>query len=485
MAERRVREAEEPDKEPEKELPPPANDTQPARNGASSPASLAARAHALGGPGITNGALGKEGNGAPVKETKEEVAADAHRVPLVPAPAARGPWRSYKEIVAQLAGRIVEAQRPIRVLQALRWDDTVEEHFLKTKQRELPRVDAAYYEKVDLGFDARAKVAGVRTIARDIERELGEGDAIGQDHDEDRARVPRRRPDARRRAGRRRSTSGRASSTARPRTSSPTGARPCATSVSCSTACSRTSTSGRRRLAPHAGLGVAGPRYARNLDATEAARQLGERLALFFGDTRVSVRGRRRHPRRRRRGERLREGAQRREVQPARHRHPRGARGLGARRHVAQRTGAARGQVAREGAAAHDGRAGGARGAARDVHVPHVSAARAPPQRPRPRRRQGRRRRELPRRLRVVPDRGLRRRRVLPQHAPRLPRRRPRAAARRSPRTPATARASCSTTRSSAARSSTTGSTSCRSSSSARSRTRTSPCSRGASRTGS
>src|ERR1700682_5597897 len=27
-----------------------------------------------------------------------------------------GPWRSYKEIVAQLAGRIVEAQKPIRGL---------------------------------------------------------------------------------------------------------------------------------------------------------------------------------------------------------------------------------------------------------------------------------------------------------------------------------------------------------------------------------
>jgi hypothetical protein len=34
--------------------------------------------------------------------------------------ARRGPWRSYKEQVANIAQRIVDTQRPIRVLQALR-----------------------------------------------------------------------------------------------------------------------------------------------------------------------------------------------------------------------------------------------------------------------------------------------------------------------------------------------------------------------------
>ena len=60
-------------------------------------------------------------------------------VAVSPAPPAAGPWRSYKEIVAQLAGRIVEAQRPIRVLQALRWDNSVEEQFFKSRPRELPQ----------------------------------------------------------------------------------------------------------------------------------------------------------------------------------------------------------------------------------------------------------------------------------------------------------------------------------------------------------
>jgi uncharacterized protein (TIGR02421 family) len=99
--------------------------------------------------------------------------------PSIPAPPSAGPWRSYKEIVAQLAARIVEAQRPIRVLQALRWDDEVERQFLRSRPRELPRIDAAFYERLDLGFAPKDKVAEFEQIARDIDHELGEGDAIG------------------------------------------------------------------------------------------------------------------------------------------------------------------------------------------------------------------------------------------------------------------------------------------------------------------
>ncbi len=96
-----------------------------------------------------------------------------------PSPAA-GPWRSYKEIVAQLADRIVEAQKPIRVLQALRWDDAVEANFFKTTPREMPAVDKGHYDRVDLGFDPRSQAEELEGIARDIVRDLGETDPIAQ-----------------------------------------------------------------------------------------------------------------------------------------------------------------------------------------------------------------------------------------------------------------------------------------------------------------
>jgi uncharacterized protein (TIGR02421 family) len=115
----------------------------------------------------------KNGAGVSADATTQEV------IPTIPPQPAAGPWRSYKEVVAQLAARIVEAQRPIRVLQALRWDDAVEEQFLKVKQRELPKVDASYYEAIDLGFGPREKLEEFEQIAGDVHRELGDRDAIG------------------------------------------------------------------------------------------------------------------------------------------------------------------------------------------------------------------------------------------------------------------------------------------------------------------
>lgn len=97
-------------------------------------------------------------------------------IPSVPPVAAGGPWRSYKEILASLAQRVLDAQRPIRILQALRWPAEVEDQWLRSKQRELPKVT---YED-GLGFDPEAKAREIEGILRDAERELGSGDRLGQ-----------------------------------------------------------------------------------------------------------------------------------------------------------------------------------------------------------------------------------------------------------------------------------------------------------------
>ncbi|HMJ52726.1 MAG TPA: flavohemoglobin expression-modulating QEGLA motif protein [Polyangiaceae bacterium] len=96
------------------------------------------------------------------------------------AAARRGPWRSYKEQVASIAQHIVDAQRPIRVLQALRWEPTVEEAFRRSKYRELPRVGVEEYAKVDLGFEPKAKMEEFEAIAEEVENEFGAKDPIGR-----------------------------------------------------------------------------------------------------------------------------------------------------------------------------------------------------------------------------------------------------------------------------------------------------------------
>jgi uncharacterized protein (TIGR02421 family) len=261
MADRRARETEEAERSGDEKRPtdPPvavvaAPQASPARNGAR-----------------TNGK--EEPNG------KEE-SVDGASVPSVPPPPALGPWRSYKEIVAQLAGRIVEAQRPIRVLQALRWDDSIEEQFSKSKQREMPRVDATYYERVDLGFDPAAKAQEFEQIARDIDRELGEGDAIGG--------IMLKTALEYRDVVRMLAARGTASFYAWSRKlyGSPKDKFPDGKStvrdlgrVLYGILTSVDEWSGS--------MHVTSPAYARTIDAPEAARQLGERLATFFGDAYV------------------------------------------------------------------------------------------------------------------------------------------------------------------------------------------------------
>lgn len=95
------------------------------------------------------------------------------------APAA-GPWRSYKEQVASLSQSIVDAQRPIRVLQALRWEPSVEEAFRQSHCRELPRVGPEEYAKIDLGFEPQAKIEEFEAIMRAIEQHIGTADPIGK-----------------------------------------------------------------------------------------------------------------------------------------------------------------------------------------------------------------------------------------------------------------------------------------------------------------
>jgi uncharacterized protein (TIGR02421 family) len=194
-------------------------------------------------------------------------------------PSTVGPWRSHKEIIARLADRIVDAQKPIRVLQALRWDESIEDQFFKSRPRVLPKVDVAYYENVDLGFEPRAKIEEFDAIASDIDKELGDSDAVGaimlttalEYRDVVRMLTARGTPAfyaaSRKLYGSPKDTFPDGRSTVRDLGRLLYGIL---TSVD--------EREGAGRLA-----------YSRTIDAPEAARQLGERLATFFGHAHVRV----------------------------------------------------------------------------------------------------------------------------------------------------------------------------------------------------
>ena len=85
----------------------------------------------------------------------------------------------YHGTIRELSDRIVEAQREIRILDAIKWDPSVQERFFKAKFKALPEVDRAYYEGRPLSFDTGAKKLEFHAIERDINRLLGRFNPIG------------------------------------------------------------------------------------------------------------------------------------------------------------------------------------------------------------------------------------------------------------------------------------------------------------------
>jgi uncharacterized protein (TIGR02421 family) len=86
----------------------------------------------------------------------------------------------YEQVVHELSERIVNAQKPIRILDALKWDAGIEEYFIKNKYKKLPVIDSAYYQQQNpLAFDPKSKIQEFRDIDRSIRRKLGQYSGVG------------------------------------------------------------------------------------------------------------------------------------------------------------------------------------------------------------------------------------------------------------------------------------------------------------------
>lgn len=77
-------------------------------------------------------------------------------------------------IVQDLSQRIVDAQRKIRILDSIKWDDSIKKEFFKHKGKKLPPVDKEYYEKKPLPFNVFEKQEEFRNILRDAQNQLGQ-----------------------------------------------------------------------------------------------------------------------------------------------------------------------------------------------------------------------------------------------------------------------------------------------------------------------
>jgi len=83
------------------------------------------------------------------------------------------------KVIRALSDRLVDAQRPIRILDAVKWSPDVREDFFAKKFTRLPKVDQTYYEKSPLGYDVEEKIREFEQIIVDIKSQLGNYHGIG------------------------------------------------------------------------------------------------------------------------------------------------------------------------------------------------------------------------------------------------------------------------------------------------------------------
>ncbi|HEX4590884.1 MAG TPA: tyrosine/phenylalanine carboxypeptidase domain-containing protein [Gemmataceae bacterium] len=86
--------------------------------------------------------------------------------------------RPYLAIARRLGDRLRAAVRPIRVLDALRWDESVEPDFLAANGRRLPSITAASYRP--LTFVPAAKRVELLDLEFDVHNRLGRGDPLAR-----------------------------------------------------------------------------------------------------------------------------------------------------------------------------------------------------------------------------------------------------------------------------------------------------------------
>ncbi len=86
----------------------------------------------------------------------------------------------HHQVIHDLSEKIVAAISPLKILDALKWDNSIEEAFFKSKCKELPNVQGPeFYAQNPLGFDPDNKIAELKQIEKDIHLNVGQSTSVG------------------------------------------------------------------------------------------------------------------------------------------------------------------------------------------------------------------------------------------------------------------------------------------------------------------
>jgi uncharacterized protein (TIGR02421 family) len=82
-------------------------------------------------------------------------------------------------LIRRLGQRLVGAQRSLRILESIRWDESIERAFFAGGCQSLPPVDRDYYRSRPLPFDPERKRRELRQLEQDVYHHLGHDDPAG------------------------------------------------------------------------------------------------------------------------------------------------------------------------------------------------------------------------------------------------------------------------------------------------------------------
>jgi uncharacterized protein (TIGR02421 family) len=88
--------------------------------------------------------------------------------------------QAYLERLKALSTRLVLLQKPIRILDAIKWPAELEADFRAANGKKLPALDKDFYQQYKFNFDPDQLYQALGELKQDVKRQLGRGDALGQ-----------------------------------------------------------------------------------------------------------------------------------------------------------------------------------------------------------------------------------------------------------------------------------------------------------------
>jgi uncharacterized protein (TIGR02421 family) len=87
--------------------------------------------------------------------------------------------QAYLQRLQQLSARLVVLQKPIRILDAIKWPSEFETQFRASGGTQLPPVDESFYQRQKLGFEPENVYQALKELKNDTRRQLGRNDPLG------------------------------------------------------------------------------------------------------------------------------------------------------------------------------------------------------------------------------------------------------------------------------------------------------------------